>query len=384
MHPVTLVSVLLFLTTTTLAQITPAACSNLQSFIGAWGFKTTNQTSVNDYWTNCGCKFVVTIPKESTVAATCFLSNASRWSIYSIAISNPPITLGSLPAFFTVDGTDGFIDFFSLSLTNNSLHGNALARGQWFPPRTGTVDVSYNPLLNPWPGLDSQGGLTYYSPTKIIQNGNPNICCPPLPPVPFPSNKTCIPACSTCTAIMDQTITPDVVNPTFNGDLTDLPAVPASTTAVDINTTTTAGSGAVLDNGNVGDQGGAGSSNTLSTGMIVLIVFGTVIGAGVVVFGVIAQFTRGRQKPVVILDEDWDADLDNVGGEDDRLQGVAVKAVGPPAMNVLPGVGVSGTGIALQRTVSGQSRASKASEDNSFVARRRADGEWVVSGHSNV
>ncbi|KAI9351344.1 hypothetical protein BDR26DRAFT_890994 [Obelidium mucronatum] len=81
-----LAAVLLLVSTNVNGQISPQGCKNLLSVFTAWGFSSKLSNSVNTYWTNCGCSFVVDIPKGTQAAATCSETADPQipWSIASM------------------------------------------------------------------------------------------------------------------------------------------------------------------------------------------------------------------------------------------------------------------------------------------------------------
>ncbi|KAJ3076143.1 hypothetical protein HDU98_005562 [Podochytrium sp. JEL0797] len=244
----------LLLAQTSLAELSIAGCTNVETVITSFGFTTTPTAAVNPTYTGCGCQFAVNVPAGSAVTASCHLvASTGLWSIESLAISNPPITRGSFPALLVwATPAEGFAAAQTLSFTNNALTGNALSMGDHLPPLVSYIDVSNNPTLGQWPGVAANGQAPNYSVRAVFQTGNTNPCCPPAP-LGATTAMSCLPAAAVCTAPFSGVVSANVVNPLAG-------AISAVSSVASLSTVTAAS--ATLSTGSVATSG------ILSTGSL--------------------------------------------------------------------------------------------------------------------
>ncbi|KAJ3253778.1 hypothetical protein HDU77_004378 [Chytriomyces hyalinus] len=333
------------------AQLSEIGCRNLRSAFTSFGFSTTPITitttakttsaiaattgSTLNSLAQCGCSFAVSANANQIATATCGISRTSNssavFSVLSLSISNPPITLGSLPAVLAVStgNAPGFEWLSNLSLTNNALRGNALMKGEQLPTRTANLNVSFNPTLRQFPGLgngvDENSLPPFYSFLTVDQTGNPDICCPPSYTEEIP--MTCIPEARTCTGRKTDIATPDLANPnaqTSNPSSVDPTVKSASENSeTSKSTTSTVSSASIPSNVDSNSDGllssvGTDGTQRLSTGLVIAIVLASVITAGALLMGGYAYVMRERQKPVVMVvdeqEQEWgQEDLDGEG-----------------------------------------------------------------------
>ncbi|KAI8832911.1 hypothetical protein BJ741DRAFT_613116 [Chytriomyces cf. hyalinus JEL632] len=329
------------------AQLSESGCRNLRSAFTSFGFSTTPITTTTTAKTTsataattgstlnslvqCGCSFAVSANANQIATATCGISRTSNtsavFSVLSLSISNPPITLGSLPAVLAVStgNAPGFEWLSNLSLTNNALRGNALMKGEQLPTRTANLNVSFNPTLRQFPGLgngfDENSLPPFYSFLTVDQTGNPDICCPPSYTEEIP--MTCIPEARTCTGRKTDVASPDLANPNAqnsNSSSVDLTMNTASENSETLTpTTSTLSSDSIPSNVDSNSDGlRTDGAQRLSTGLVIAIVLASVITAGALLMGGYAYVMRERQKPVVMVvdeqEQEWgQEELDGEG-----------------------------------------------------------------------
>ncbi|KAJ3233367.1 hypothetical protein HDU81_002300 [Chytriomyces hyalinus] len=331
------------------AQLSEIGCRNLRSAFTSFGFSTTPiSTSIAkttsavvaatgstlNSLAQCGCPFAVSANANQVATATCGISrtsnNSAVFSVLSLSISNPPITLGSLPAVLAVStgNAPGFEWLSDLSLTNNALRGNALMKGEQLPTRTANLNVSFNPTLKKFPGvgngIDENSLPPYYSFLTVDQTGNPDICCPPSYSEEIP--MTCIPEAHPCTGRKTDVVTPDLANPnaqSANPSSIDSTVNTASENSESSKPSTSTLHSALIptnvdsnSNGLVNSVGTDGTQR-LSTGLVMAIVLASVIAAGALFMGGYAYVMRERQKPIVMVVDEQEQEW----GQEEEIHG---------------------------------------------------------------
>ncbi|KAJ3032196.1 UNVERIFIED_CONTAM: ATP-dependent RNA helicase dbp6 [Siphonaria sp. JEL0065] len=100
-----------------------------------------------------------------------------------------------------------------------------------------------------------------------------------------------------------------------------------------------------------GEGGGVGgvSGGGLSTGNIVLIVVGVFVGVGVIVFGAVAQYTRGRDKTVIVVDDYYDDIEDELVNDAYTNPSNGTSSIGRSSSGGISGGGSGGTSLNAQQ-----------------------------------
>ncbi|KAI8610635.1 hypothetical protein BC830DRAFT_1144801 [Chytriomyces sp. MP71] len=284
---------ILLLSQLSAGQISAAACANLATVFETFGF-TTQLSPFNNTFPECGCNFTITVPTESVASAQCSKTKAHPlYSVDSITISKPPISLQSFPPLLinASGNSEGFEYLHSLSFTNEALQGFALINGEFLPSRTLLIDISNNTNLAPWPGLDSQGHTPYYSFVTVIQEGVRGACCPP--PGNADLTVDCMPLAAVCTG----------ANVTATGEVTRV----VVGTAVVVTPTGDEGGFRAFTGASWTSEGVVMVPLSSSSGSIFLLAALCLLVGGVLVVGTVMHATYRTQKPIQpMLDDAYD------------------------------------------------------------------------------